>query len=123
VNQTIITAIRNLEQLTFSYDGLQRVVEPHTYGITTTVNNPCEHIKFRVVICPRTFNHGTYLQSPKWSDSGVQAISFRGNVKVTSAKIQHCNKYMPSCDQKVHNKLAKFTLAGKKRALCETAYA
>lgn len=36
MNQTIITAIRNLEQLTFSYDGLQRVVEPHTYGITTT---------------------------------------------------------------------------------------
>lgn len=36
MNQTIINAIRNCEQLTFSYDGLQRVVEPHTYGVTTT---------------------------------------------------------------------------------------
>ncbi len=36
MNQIIINAIHNCEQLTFSYDGLLRVVEPHTYGITNT---------------------------------------------------------------------------------------
>lgn len=36
MNQAIINAIQNREQLTFSYDGFQRVVEPHTYGTTTT---------------------------------------------------------------------------------------
>lgn len=36
VNQAIINAIQNCEQLTFNYDGILRVVEPHTYGITAT---------------------------------------------------------------------------------------
>lgn len=36
MNQDIINAIKKREQLTFRYDGLQRIVEPHTYGVTTT---------------------------------------------------------------------------------------
>ena len=36
MNQTIINAIKNQQTLTFTYDGQPRVVEPHTYGVTTT---------------------------------------------------------------------------------------
>ena len=36
MNQTIISAIRNLQTLSFTYDGESRIVEPHTYGVTTT---------------------------------------------------------------------------------------
>lgn len=36
MNQIIINAIRNKQTLSFTYDGQPRVVEPHTYGVTTT---------------------------------------------------------------------------------------
>ena len=36
MNQIILNAIHNCELLTFTYDGYRRVVEPHTYGMSTT---------------------------------------------------------------------------------------
>lgn len=36
MNQIIINAIRNQQTLSFTYDDQPRVVEPHTYGVTTT---------------------------------------------------------------------------------------
>ncbi len=36
MNQTIISAIRNQQTLSFNYDGQPRIIEPHTYGVTTT---------------------------------------------------------------------------------------
>lgn len=37
--QTIINAIRNREVLSFTYDGLARIVEPHAVGVSTAGNN------------------------------------------------------------------------------------
>lgn len=34
--QTIINAIQNKQILSFQYDGLSRIVEPHAVGISTT---------------------------------------------------------------------------------------
>jgi hypothetical protein len=36
MSQKIISAIKNKQTLSFTYDGHHRVVEPHTYGLTTT---------------------------------------------------------------------------------------
>lgn len=36
MRQTIINAIRNQQTLSFNYDGQPRIIEPHTYGVTTT---------------------------------------------------------------------------------------
>lgn len=36
MNQTIISAIQNQQTLSFYYDGQPRIIEPHTYGVTTT---------------------------------------------------------------------------------------
>jgi predicted DNA-binding transcriptional regulator YafY len=36
--QTIIDAIRDKQQLSFTYDGLLRLVEPHTVGLSTAGN-------------------------------------------------------------------------------------
>ena len=35
MNQVISNAINNRELLSFTYDGYQRIVEPHTYGVTS----------------------------------------------------------------------------------------
>ena len=35
MNPTIISAIRNNQCLSFNYDGYQRVVEPHAYGVSS----------------------------------------------------------------------------------------
>ena len=34
MNQTIINAIRNKQCLSFSYEGHQRIIEPHAYGVS-----------------------------------------------------------------------------------------
>ena len=36
MDQRIVSAIRNQQTLSFTYNGQPRVVEPHTYGVTTT---------------------------------------------------------------------------------------
>ena len=38
MNQSIISAIKNMNLLEFHYDGEYRIVEPHTYGISTKGN-------------------------------------------------------------------------------------
>jgi hypothetical protein len=37
--QTIISAINNREYLTFSYDGIRRVVQPATVGISSSLSD------------------------------------------------------------------------------------
>jgi hypothetical protein len=37
--ETIINAIRSREVLSFTYDGLARVLEPHAVGLSTAGNN------------------------------------------------------------------------------------
>ncbi len=39
MKQTIIDAIKGRNLLEFSYDGHQRVVEPHTFGVSTKGND------------------------------------------------------------------------------------
>ncbi|WP_294324487.1 hypothetical protein [uncultured Chryseobacterium sp.] len=39
MKQTIINAIENRNLLEFSYDGHHRVVEPHTFGVSTKGND------------------------------------------------------------------------------------
>ena len=41
----ISRAITEKRLLTFSYDGFQRTVEPHTYGVDKTAMKPFVHIK------------------------------------------------------------------------------
>lgn len=38
MNNIIFNAIRNRSELSFSYHGYHRIVEPHCYGITTAGN-------------------------------------------------------------------------------------
>lgn len=39
MHQTLINAIRSGQVLSFTYDGLPRTVEPHTYGRSTAGND------------------------------------------------------------------------------------
>ena len=68
MNQVICDAIRNRCVLTFTYDGLYRIVEPHAYGLSRARNE--------VIRCYQTGGTSHSDKLPAWRLMKVAEIRF-----------------------------------------------
>lgn len=78
MNQAICKAIAEKRLLSFTYEGFNRIVEPHTYGVTTAGNE--------AIRCYQVRGSGSDGRSTGWHLMTLSKISFLSFLEETFPK-------------------------------------